>query len=115
MLIDSIKRLLYFGFGAAALSADKLRELIDELVKRGELTTEEGKKIYEELVSRGEQERRNLNTQIRNQVLEILKEVGVADQAKVAALESKVEELERKLEDLSAKISGITSRETPEG
>lgn len=114
-MLDSVKRLLYFGIGAAALSADKARDLIDDLVKQGEMTAEEGKKIYEELISRGERERSELDSHIRSQLLQVLKDMGVADQAKVTSIESRLEELERKIEDLSAKLSGVMASETPEG
>ncbi|MCL6629032.1 MAG: hypothetical protein K6U00_05470 [Armatimonadetes bacterium] len=114
-MLDSVKRLLYFGIGAAALSADKARDLIDDLVKQGEMTAEEGKKIYEELISRGERERSELDNRIRGQVLQMLKDIGVADQAKITAIESRLEELERRIENLSAKLSGVMGTETPEG
>lgn len=114
-MLNSIKRLLYFSIGAAALSADKARDLIDDLVKQGEMTAEEGKKIYEELVSRGERERSELDNRIRSQLLQMLKDMGVADQAKIASIESRLEELERRIENLSVRLSGVTGDETPEG
>ena len=40
-LSDNIKKLLLLGIGAAALTAEKSKEMIDELVKKGELTVEE--------------------------------------------------------------------------
>ena len=42
-LTDGIKTLLLASLGAASLTADKSRELLDELVQRGELTIEQGK------------------------------------------------------------------------
>ena len=40
-LTDGIKILLLASLGAASLTADKSRELLDELVQRGELTIEQ--------------------------------------------------------------------------
>ena len=48
-LSDNIKKLLLLGIGAAALTAEKSKEMIDELVKKGELTVDQGKVINEEL------------------------------------------------------------------
>lgn len=114
-MLDTVKRLLYFGIGAAAVSADKARELIDDLVKQGEMTAEEGKKIYEELISRGERQRSELDNRIRGQLLQVLKDMGVADRAKITSIESRLEELEQKIEDLSTRLSGVMASETPEG
>ena len=48
-LTDGIKTLLLASLGAASLTADKSRELLDELVQRGELTIEQGKALNQEL------------------------------------------------------------------
>jgi len=111
-MFETVKKMLYFGLGAAALSADKVRQLIDDLVSKGEMTAEEGKKLYDELSSKAEEERRNLNERIRTQIRDMLKEVGVADRAQIALLESRVEALERKVDELSA---GASQPETTEG
>ena len=46
---DGIKKLLLAGIGAAALTAEKSQELLDEMVKKGELTVEQGKELNKEL------------------------------------------------------------------
>lgn len=48
-LTDGIKKLLLAGIGAAATGAEKSQEILDDLVKKGELTVEQGKTLNEEL------------------------------------------------------------------
>lgn len=48
-LSESMKKIILAGIGAAATSAEKSKELLDELVKKGELTVEQGKVLNEEL------------------------------------------------------------------
>ena len=48
-LSESMKKILLAGIGAAATTADKSKEILDDLVKRGELTVEQGKALNEEL------------------------------------------------------------------
>lgn len=48
-LTDGIKKLLLAGIGAAATGAEKSQDILDELVKKGELTVEQGKTLNEEL------------------------------------------------------------------
>ena len=40
---DSMKKILLAGIGAAATTAEKSKEILDDLVKKGELTVEQGK------------------------------------------------------------------------
>ena len=51
-LTDGIKTLLLAGLGAVSLTADKSKELLDELVQRGELTVEQGRALNQELKHR---------------------------------------------------------------
>ncbi len=44
-----LKRIFLAGVGAIATTAEKSKELVDELVQKGELTVEQGKVLNEEL------------------------------------------------------------------
>lgn len=46
---DSMKKIMLAGIGAVAVTAEKSKELVDELVVKGELTVEQGKVLNEEL------------------------------------------------------------------
>lgn len=46
---DGMKKILLAGVGAVATSAEKSQEILDELVKKGELTVEQGKALNQEL------------------------------------------------------------------
>jgi len=46
---ENLKNILLAGIGAVAMTTEKSKELIDELVKKGELTVEQGKVLNEEL------------------------------------------------------------------
>ncbi len=46
---DNIKKILLAGIGTVAVTAEKSKELLDEMVKKGELTVEQGKILNQEL------------------------------------------------------------------
>jgi len=46
---DSVKKILLAGIGAAAITAEKSKELLDQLAEKGALTVEQGKALNEEL------------------------------------------------------------------
>ena len=40
---EGLKKILLVGIGTAAVTAEKSKEILDELVRKGELTVEQGK------------------------------------------------------------------------
>ena len=46
---DGLKKILLVGIGAAATTVEKSQQIIDELVKKGEITVEQGKELNKEL------------------------------------------------------------------
>lgn len=42
-LTDGLKKILLAGIGTVAVTAEKSKEVLDEMVKRGELTVEQGR------------------------------------------------------------------------
>lgn len=86
---DGLKKLLLMGIGAAAVTAEKSQQIVDELVKKGEITVEQGKELNQEL-------KRNVKKSI--------------DDAAAAAQEKKVE-AEQKSEGLEKQIAGMSAEE----
>lgn len=90
-LTDGIKTLLLAGLGAAALTADKSRELLEDLVQRGELTVEQGKALNQELkhrmASAGEKAAKKAvpDTKVDNDELTFTPEGTPSDQTEPAA------------------------------
>ena len=46
---DNIKKVILAGIGAVAVTAEKSKDLLDEMVAKGDLTVEQGKVLNEEL------------------------------------------------------------------
>ena len=47
---EDLKKVLLAGIGAVATTIEKSKDVVDELVKKGELTVEQGKALNEELI-----------------------------------------------------------------
>lgn len=58
---DNLKKIFLAGVGAVAVTAEKSKELLDEMVEKGELTVEQGKVLNEEL-------KHNIKTTVRDKV-----------------------------------------------
>ena len=48
-MMDEIKKVLLFGVGAVASTYEKATEVVEDLVKKGKITIDEGKELGEEL------------------------------------------------------------------
>ena len=46
---DGLKKFILMGIGAAAMTYEKSQQVVDELVRKGELTVEQGKELNQEL------------------------------------------------------------------
>lgn len=86
-LSDDMKKLFLLGIGAAALTAEKVRDMVDHLVEKGELSIEQGKVLNEELKhhiqtrvdeaknERAAQRMEQLSSQVRSLSAEELKQL----------------------------------------
>ena len=57
----NLKKVLLAGIGAVATTAEKSKDILDDMVKKGELTIEQGKVLNEEL-------KHNLKETVKNNV-----------------------------------------------
>ncbi len=98
-----IEKILLLGIGAASLTREKINELIDEMVRRGQLTREEGQKIVDQAVSKGESEGSRAADRFSDAYQDTLRAMGIASRGYV-------DELERRIAVLEAKVYGKRAR-----
>ncbi len=103
-MFEPLRKLMYLGLGAAMMSRDKVQQAIDEMVSRGEVSADEGRRLYDDMISRAEEETRNLNDRIRNQVRQYLTEAGIADRSQIEALARRIDALEYRIDQLITRM-----------
>lgn len=108
-VVDILKKSLAFGVGAAAFSAEKLKQFADEMVAKGEMTSEEASKLVEDVSQRAEQEKTSLQNWMHEQMSKMLNQVGAAKSDRVDALESRIAALEKQLGVVGAEPEGVSS------
>ena len=96
-MIEAIKKTLLAGLGAAGISQEKLKGLLDELVRQGELTEEQGKKLLDELLTRGRSESRAVAERVTTQILYLLEKGPFVTRREFHLLETRVRSLEASL------------------
>ena len=73
---DGFKSIFLAGIGAVAIGAEKGKDLVDQLVSRGEMTVEQGKQINTELKHRASE----VESSIRRDTLEARMSVMTPDE-----------------------------------
>ena len=90
---DELKRILLAGVGAVAVTAEKSKEVIDELVKKGEITVEQGKVLNEELKHTVKEKVRSAVGEAEPTKDSILKSLDSMTQEDIAAIKAKLDAL----------------------
>lgn len=100
-MVNEFKNILLAGIGAAAGTYDKASKTVDELVKKGKITIDEGKELSEEL-------KRNINEKVekkkeerpvtKQDLADLFKEMNFASKDDIADLKSRIEKLEENKE-----------------
>ena len=95
---EGIKKILLAGIGTAAVTAEKSKEVLDELVKKGELTVEQGKVLNQELKHNiNESVKKNVNVTLKPSNPDELKDVlSKMTPDQLAALKEQISRMQEK-------------------
>lgn len=96
-LRDVIERTLLVGLGAAALTKDRAQKVVDEFVRRGQLSAEEGRDMVEGLASRSRDEARSVLKSADSSVQTVFRELGIASRREVEDIDFRLRQIEHRL------------------
>lgn len=98
---EELKNIFLAGVGSAAYTYEKATELIENLIKKGQLTVEEGKELTEELKRTVKEKTEKVSAEFKpltkEDMSELLREMNFATKSELDELRRKIEELESKL------------------
>jgi polyhydroxyalkanoate synthesis regulator phasin len=93
-LKDGLRTIFLAGVGAVAITGEKASVIIDDLVKKGELTVEEGKVLNEEFKKKAKE---NLNPDnIQKNVKEVIASIDEMTKEQRDAIRSMLDRLDKK-------------------
>lgn len=110
---DVVKKSLAFGLGAAALSAEKLKQFADEMVCRGDMTKDEAQRFIDEIAARSEEEKRKIQEWISEQISKMLRQTGAAEEKRVEMLERRIAAIEARLDELAVSTKEPADEQVP--
>lgn len=97
-----LKQLLYAGIGLAAITKEKAEELVAELIKKGEMSTDEGKDLLNSLRSRIQEESDRLKERINEQVERTINSMNLVRKSDIDEVLDRLEKLEKRLDEIQS-------------
>jgi polyhydroxyalkanoate synthesis regulator phasin len=96
-LKDLIERTFLAGMGAAALTKDRIQELVEELVNKGQMNADEGREVVDRLVARSREEARSVLKKADSSLHSAYRELGLGSKQDLEDLALRVEQLEHRV------------------
>ncbi len=93
-MIETIKRTLLAGVGAAVITTEKVQDALSDYVSQGKLKAEDARIIAEKIAERGRREFEDLSQQASVKASELFNRHDTATTARLLALEARVAALE---------------------
>ena len=100
-VMDAMKKLMLAAIGAIHLSREKVEEIFDELVKKGEMTSDEKSEALKKMAEKIEVKTGKIKETIETKASETFEKINVG---------SRMDELNRKVEELSSKVEELTQK-----
>ena len=101
-LRDMVERIFLAGIGAAALTKDRIQELVDDLVKRGHLNADEGRDMVERLASRSRDEARAALKRADSSLQGGYRDLGLVTRRELEEMDLRLRQLEHRVQLLEA-------------
>ena len=94
---ELLEKTIELGLGAALLTKESAGKLVDELVKRGDMSRDEGKKLVTDMMEKGKGQKKKMEDFVVEVVERVLGRADIARRSQIEELERRIAELEGRL------------------
>ncbi len=95
-MFDLFKKGFLMGLGALTITKEKVEQVVDELIKKGELAKEERPKAIQDILKKAEEQEKVLFTKITTEVNKAIAKLDIATKEDLIKLEKKIDDLPKK-------------------
>ena len=95
--MDIIKKAMLLGLGVLSLTKEKAEELVDDLIKRGEVAREERFKMVDKLLKEAEKQEEELVRKISETVQKVITDIGLPTKKDLDEISKRLEEIEKRV------------------
>jgi len=92
---DVLEKVFSLGLGIAAAGREQIERIVEDLVKKGEISQAESKGLVEDLMKKGEEAQKKIEEIARQRLHAILGDVATKED--IARIEQRLQALEQKI------------------
>ncbi|PAV11880.1 hypothetical protein ASJ81_08730 [Methanosarcina spelaei] len=100
---ESVRKLGLIGAGLWAITEDKVNDLVKELIDKGDISKEEGKKAIQDMLEERKKQKLDLEKKISEKIQESILKTDVFAKKDMHELESRIETLEDEIQRIKNK------------
>lgn len=100
---ESVRKLGLIGAGLWAMTEERVNELVKELVDKGDISKEEGKKTVQDLVEESKKQRIDIEKKISDKIQDTISKADFFTRKDMHELESRLEILEDEVKKMKNK------------
>ncbi|MBN2233285.1 MAG: hypothetical protein JW781_10780 [Deltaproteobacteria bacterium] len=89
------RKFLLLGVGALSLTEERLEQLIDSMISKGEISTEQGRELFKEMLDKVSREKEQLLENMRREFDRLMEKADVPRRRDFTALEKRLAALEQ--------------------
>ena len=94
-MLDFIKKTMLTGIGIAMKTKDELEEWVKEIVKKGEISENEGKDFLDNVKRKSKEAQKDFEEKVESKFKDLLKKADIATRDEVNDLKNEIEELKK--------------------
>lgn len=107
---ETMRKMLLLGIGVAALTQEKIEEMVNEWVSKGDLSREEGKSLVKEFMAKSQEQAGKLRESVQAEVSKhVPKPLQPATAQDLAELDKRLQKLERQVATLTTAMRQATA------
>jgi len=104
--MDAIREAMYVGLGAISLTQKKAEEIIDDLIRRGEVSANNRAAMMEQLLKEAESQKNALEGSITESVQKVMTAVGLPTQKDFNSILRRLDEMEKAIGTMKRRKRG---------
>lgn len=98
MISDFFKKAINFGFGALLITRENVEEIIDDLVKKGEIKADEAKAQVKDIFNKVLSSKKEVESKIEEIVEKTLHKLDIPTRSELLEMQRKLDEIIKKLD-----------------
>jgi polyhydroxyalkanoate synthesis regulator phasin len=104
--MDIIRKAVLLGMGVISLTKDKAEEVVDDLIKRGEIASTEKFKTVDTLLKEADKQEKELQRKILGAVQKVVADMGLPTRKDMEEIAETLKKIESKISSSEKKDAG---------